>query len=121
MAVIRKLGDRVEKEHNQFLRDSQRLEDRSATANGVTPSTLDSSINFESLVGRATTSTVKITDNQNGWDDDVWGAILNDGPEVRTSDDFESCLYVDKLDRYRAPSFPQQYRRHKLSAPQCNL
>jgi hypothetical protein len=32
MAVIKKLGDRVEKEHNQFLRDSQRLEDRSATA-----------------------------------------------------------------------------------------
>jgi len=26
MGVIRKLGERVEKEHNQFLRDSQRIE-----------------------------------------------------------------------------------------------
>ncbi|KIM57078.1 hypothetical protein SCLCIDRAFT_1219748 [Scleroderma citrinum Foug A] len=82
MAVIRKLGDRVEKEHNQFLRDSQRLEDRSATTNGITPPNLNSGIDFESLVGRATASAVKTIDNQNGWDDDVWGAILNDGPET---------------------------------------
>ncbi|KAL4062044.1 kinase-like domain-containing protein [Scleroderma yunnanense] len=82
MTVIRKLGDRVEKEHNQFLRDSQRLEDRSATANGAAPLTLNSSLDFESLVGRASASAVKTEatpDNQNGWDDDVWGAILNDG------------------------------------------
>ena len=119
MAVIRKLGDRVEKEHNQFLRDSQRLEDRSATTNGVAPPTLNSSLNFESLVGRANTSAVKveaIADNQNGWDDDVWGAILNDGPEVRASNDFQSCI-VNMIARYRAHNFLQQCRRHRMLAP----
>ena len=119
MAVIRKLGDRVEKEHNQFLRDSQRLEDRSATTNGVAPPTLNSSLNFESLVGRANTSAVKvdaIADNQNGWDDDVWGAILNDGPEVRASNDFQSCI-VNMIGRYRAHNFLQQCRRHRMLAP----
>ena len=93
MAVIHKLGDRVEKEHNQFLRGSRQLGDRSATTNGVASPTLNSSLNCESLEGRANASAVKVeamTDNQNGWDDDVWGAILNDGPEVRTSDDFQS-------------------------------
>lgn len=104
MAVIRKLGDRVEKEHNQFLRDSQRLEDRSATTNGITPPNLNSGIDFESLVGRATASAVKTIDNQNGWDDDVWGAILNDGPEVRTSDGFESCVCIDKLTDIESPA-----------------
>ena len=61
--------------------------------NGAASPTLNSSLNCESLEGRANASAVKVeamTDNQNGWDDDVWGAILNDGPEVRTSDDFQS-------------------------------
>ena len=35
MDVIKKLGERVEKEHDQYLRDSQRIEDRSAV-NGRT-------------------------------------------------------------------------------------
>ncbi|KAI5900170.1 kinase-like protein [Schizophyllum commune H4-8] len=59
MAVIRKLGDRVEAEHNQFLRDSQRIEDKSATqtTNG---SAIPSAVNmdFESLVGRANGTSV---------------------------------------------------------------
>ncbi|KAI6036862.1 hypothetical protein BKA83DRAFT_4168357 [Pisolithus microcarpus] len=74
MTVIRKLGDRVEKEHNQFLRDSQRIEDRSALANG-------------SLIGRAnaTTGAEVLDDRRTSWDDDVWGPILNGGHEVSTS------------------------------------
>ncbi|KAF8163106.1 other/SCY1 protein kinase [Crassisporium funariophilum] len=82
MEVIRKLGQRVEKEHDQFLRDSQRLEDRSATAveggagiNGVT-----SGVDFESLVGRSNGATVKadtVMANNASSDDDVWGSIFN--------------------------------------------
>ncbi|KAH7910173.1 kinase-like domain-containing protein [Hygrophoropsis aurantiaca] len=86
MAVIRKLGDRVEKEHNQFLRDSQRIEDRSATAtNGSASPGFNTGVDFESLVGRANGATVKpdtVIDNSKGWDDDVWGSIFNDTPEA---------------------------------------
>lgn len=87
MTVIRKLGDRVEKEHNQFLRDSQRIEDRSALANGVNPSNLNSGVDFESLIGRAnaTTGAEVLDDRRTSWDDDVWGPILNGGHEVSTS------------------------------------
>lgn len=83
MSVIRRLGDRVEKEHNQFLRDSQRIEDRSATnTNGVTSPAFKSGVDFESLVGRANGATVKPDtvidgDSSKGWDDDVWGTIFN--------------------------------------------
>jgi SCY1-like protein 2 len=85
MAVIRKLGDRVEKEHNQFLRDSQRLEDRSATAVDGAPgaTSFGGTVDFESLVGRANGATVKadtVIDNPS-WDDDVWGSIFT-GNEV---------------------------------------
>ncbi|KAI0295520.1 kinase-like domain-containing protein [Russula brevipes] len=77
MAVIKKLGDRVEKEHNQFLRDSQRLEDRSATAvNGA------GGVDFETLVGGAGTATIKADGELSGdWEDDVWGSILSSGTE----------------------------------------
>jgi SCY1-like protein 2 len=84
MSVIRKLGERVEKEHNQFLRDSQRIEDRSATANGVASPNLNTGVDFESLVGRAN-ATVKpdtVMDSSTSWDDDVWGSIFNNTPEV---------------------------------------
>jgi SCY1-like protein 2 len=82
MAVIRKLGDRVEEEHKQFLRDSQRLEDRSATTvNGASGAQLAGSVDFASLVGRANGATVKAdsgTDASNvSWDDDPWASILN--------------------------------------------
>ncbi|KAF7311612.1 Kinase-like protein [Mycena kentingensis (nom. inval.)] len=83
MAVIRKLGERVEEEHKQFLRDSQRLEDRSATkangnANGVG---VGGSVDFASLVGRANGAAVKPdTETAASWDDDPWASILNDDP-----------------------------------------
>lgn len=86
MLVIRKLGERVEKEHNQFLRDSQRFEDRSAaTANG--PSGTQSfagAVDFESLVGGRSNGAVSVKadteiDNNKAWDDDVWGSIFSNG------------------------------------------
>src|SRR5712671_2917020 len=87
MAVIKKLGDRVEKEHNQFLRDSQRIEDRSATAtngpaDGLTPR---GGMDFATLVSGAGAATIKADTELNGdWEDDVWGSILSSGPpEVR--------------------------------------
>lgn len=98
MAVIKKLGDRVEKEHNQYLRDSQRHEDRSAmTINGSASSGLHQPVDFESLVAGASASgaTVKadninagVMDSSSGggggtdWSDDVWGSILASPAEV---------------------------------------
>ena len=86
MAVIKKLGDRVEKEHNQFLRDSQRIEDRSATAtNGpVDGLTSRGGVDFETLVGGSGATSIKADTELNGnWEDDVWGSILSSGTEVR--------------------------------------
>ncbi len=82
MQVIKKLGDRVEQEHNQFLRDSQRLEDRSGVASDDTAQSNGTrSVDFESLVGQASNPiTVKadtVLENNSNWDDDVWGSILN--------------------------------------------
>lgn len=92
MEVIKKLGERVEKEHDQYLRDSQRIEDRSAiTQNGAHAPKLGS-VDFASLVGgaggtTAATSTLPTTEaNGNGadmsWEDDVWGSLLSSGPTV---------------------------------------
>lgn len=82
MQVIKKLAERVEKEHDQFLRDSQRLDDRSGLApdgpNGADGSAAN--VDFESLVGRSSGATVKadtVIDNNTGWDDDVWGSIFS--------------------------------------------
>lgn len=87
MAVIKKLGDRVEKEHDQFLRDSQRLEDRSATAamNGSMGGlTTRGGMDFETLVGGAGPDGIKADTELNGnWEDDVWGSILSSNSEVR--------------------------------------
>lgn len=86
MAVIKKLGDRVEKEHDQFLRDSQRIEDRSATAiNGSSDGlTTRGGMDFETLVGGAGTDSIKADTELNGnWEDDVWGSILSSNSEVR--------------------------------------
>lgn len=86
MDVIRKLGERVEKEHNQFLRDSQRIEDRSSTAENLQQGTSNASgVDFESLVGRTNSASVKadtVIDSNSSWDDDVWGSIFTSGPEV---------------------------------------
>ncbi|KAG6909833.1 hypothetical protein DXG01_015106 [Tephrocybe rancida] len=82
MEVIKKLGDRVEKEHDQFLRDSQRLEDRSATAvNGAPVKNFAGSVDFESLVGRANGAPIQpdsMADSNKSWDDDVWGSIFSE-------------------------------------------
>lgn len=83
MSVIKKLGDRVEREHDQFLRDSQRLEDRSAVSvSGAVPNPVGGEVNFEDLVGRGDGVTVKqdtaIDGPSKGWDeDDVWGSIFS--------------------------------------------
>jgi SCY1-like protein 2 len=89
MGVIKKLGDRVEKEHYQFLRDTQRIEDKSALkVNGVAGSSATAGpVDFESLVGGANGATVKADTTLEGgtnWDDDVWGSILAPSAEVLT-------------------------------------
>ena len=84
MTVIKKLGDRVEREHLQFLRDSQRTEDRTSAPSGVmTSGGSANGIDFASLVAGASTSTVKpdiVVPNGSttSWDDDLWGNMLND-------------------------------------------
>jgi len=88
MAVIKKLGDRVEREHNQFLRDSQRIEDKSAIkVNGAASSHTAGPVDFESLVAGANGATVKADtalDAGSGWEDDVWGSILTPSVDVRS-------------------------------------
>ncbi|KIK63734.1 hypothetical protein GYMLUDRAFT_40801 [Collybiopsis luxurians FD-317 M1] len=87
MEVIRKLGERVETEHNQFLRDSQRLEDRSAitVGGGTMTQSFTGAVDFESLVGgRNGAVQVNATGGSLGsgagqtssWDDDIWGSIF---------------------------------------------
>ncbi|KAG6869068.1 hypothetical protein C0993_003388 [Termitomyces sp. T159_Od127] len=76
MEVIKKLGDRVEKEHDQFLRDSQRLEDRSATAVNDGPArSFAGTVDFESLVVGTNSKSAQL--ETTSWDDDVWGSIFN--------------------------------------------
>ncbi|KAL5490200.1 PPK32 [Sanghuangporus weigelae] len=88
MAVIKKLGDRVEREHLQFLKDSQRIEDKSGTEAGLgSVGGSANGIDFASLVSGASTSTVKpdaVVEIGKSWDDDVWGSLLNDSPQVQS-------------------------------------
>jgi SCY1-like protein 2 len=88
MTVIRKLGDRVEKEHHQFLRDSQRIEDRSSAAsNGssvINGNTAERGpLDFESLVGGSGGAVKADTNATPNWDDDPWGSILGSNADVR--------------------------------------
>lgn len=81
------LGERIEREHSQYLRDSQRIEDKSSIpVNGTTPS-VSVPLDFESLVGGGksplpTTSSLPSTPGTSStavkpnWEDDVWGSIL---------------------------------------------
>ena len=90
MTVIKRLGERVEREHNQHLRDSQRIEDRSATTNSSSAGIgVGGSLDFESLVGGANGTTVKpdsAVGNGKTWEDDVWGSLLGSGgAEVRSA------------------------------------
>lgn len=89
MAVIKKLGNRVEREHDQFLRDSQRLEDRSTVSVSGAPASnpVGGVVNFENLVGHGDGVTVKpdtvINGSSKGWDeDDVWGSIFSSDEAV---------------------------------------
>lgn len=87
MSVIKKLSDRVEREHHQFLRDAQRIEDKSALQpNGSPlPSMNAGPVSFESLVANANGATVKadtVPQGETNWDDDVWGSILAPGSET---------------------------------------
>jgi len=96
MEVIRKLGDRVEKEHNQFLRDSQRLEDRSATGTNGNAGikSFVGTVDFESLVGTNAAAGKKPgSDNSGGWEDDVWGSIFANGDGVSMS----SCWFLRRV------------------------
>ena len=94
MSVIRKLGDRVEQEHKQHLRDTQRIEDRSDVSGSMpSPSmTFGGSLDFASLVAGASTKTVNPDVEQSGksWEDDVWGSLLSSEPEVRRIPPFQS-------------------------------
>ncbi|KAI1787884.1 other/SCY1 protein kinase [Ganoderma leucocontextum] len=84
MDVIKKLGDRVEKEHDQYLRDSQRIEDRSAV-NGrasLSSGSGGGSVDFESLVGNNGIAAAKAdttSDPSKNWENDVWGSIFSSG------------------------------------------
>ena len=117
MEVIRKLGDRVEKEHDQYLRDSQRIEDRSATnVNGIATPPMGGTVDFESLVGGGGANTIKADTavDSIGWEDDVWGSLLNDSQV--SSPPNELLLYILKKLQPApvlspptvAPSQPQQ-------------
>ncbi|ELU40631.1 other/SCY1 protein kinase [Rhizoctonia solani AG-1 IA] len=94
--VIKSLSERIEKEHAQHLRDSQRVEDRSAIALNNSANTPIASVDFHSLVsgGRSpSTAPGTITPiangsntptpaptTGNGWDDDMWDSMLNSAP-----------------------------------------
>lgn len=93
MTVIKRLGERVEKEHDQYLRDSQRIEDRSALSATNSAGPTGVAVDFESLVHRNNGSVPGIAKSQSdgaaggataSWDDDVWGSIFS-GDGVRGS------------------------------------
>ncbi|KAK7440244.1 Protein kinase domain-containing protein ppk32 [Stygiomarasmius scandens] len=126
MTVIKVLGDRVEKEHNQFLRDSQRIEDRSATATNGSMSTqvLAGSVDFENLVGRGTTGN-GMTGNASqtsssqapSWDDDVWGSIFNDTADVTSKVTPVTASPIPAFSTQSLPSSPKQSAPTQLSKP----
>jgi SCY1-like protein 2 len=120
MAVIKKLADRVEKEHDQFLRDSQRIEDRSGIAsNGMNEAATSQGIDFESLVGRSnapptmngpTTISTDTTGDENSWDDDGWGSMFSG-----TASTFQAYRFAKAntwIDR-----FPHQHHQHHPPHP----
>ena len=78
MSVIKRLGDRVQKEHDQFLRDAQRIDDRSATTGNSAAGSLSyaGNVDFESLVGGAN-GTLNKPDTATSGNDDVWWSIFN--------------------------------------------
>ena len=128
MAVIKKLGDRVEHEHDRFLRDSQRLEDRSAIpVSDTATNPLGGDVNFENLVGRGDGVTVKpdtvVNGSSKGWDeDDVWGSIFSsdDTVSVAFPPRFRPCVLIPSSSpRTPRPPYPlnQLLKRHLYLQP----
>jgi SCY1-like protein 2 len=101
MSVIRRLGERVEKEHDQFLRDAQRIEDRSALAVNGSNTQSFGTVDFENLIGSSGGITVKadtMTENKS-WEDNVWGSIFDDnvGPIICSHFTFRLIIHVSHL------------------------
>lgn len=113
MEVIKKLGDRVEREHDQYLRDSQRVEDRSgSTLNGTSHApTAGGGVDFESLVasgaGAAAKPNATPAESSKSWEDDVWGSIFTSGSTVRAYTAYwpEPLLTSQTVPRYAEPIF----------------
>ncbi|KAI0030365.1 kinase-like domain-containing protein [Vararia minispora EC-137] len=121
MAVIKKLSERVEREHNQFLRDSQRIEDKSAIqVNGGAPVRASGSVDFESLVASTNGATIKADttlESNAGWDDDVWGSIL--APSADTPRVHSPALSpaAPVAPSFAAASYPQVSSPSRLVPP----
>ncbi|KAF8228958.1 kinase-like protein [Tricholoma matsutake] len=125
MTVIQKLSQRVEKEHAQFLRDSQRLEDRSTTSvsgsSGSQP--YGGSVDFENLVGRANGASIKadtMIDGNKSWDNDIWGSIFNgdESPAIRVSSSLQPDVHSSALSaRSLAPVQSPQLGTRSLAPP----
>ncbi|KAH9951274.1 other/SCY1 protein kinase [Amylocystis lapponica] len=139
MQVIRILGDRVEKEHDQYLRDSQRIEDRSGVAaNGTSHAySTNGAADFESLVSQGGTGTVKadtVIDGSTNWEDDVWGSIFTSGaetpalqspavpPPVQSAlSQTQSLPASPKLSTFTASTKPSPSSRHGVDRPTRGL
>ncbi len=102
MEVIKKLGDRVEKEHDQYLRDSQRIEDRSAVNGRASLSNNPTgAVDFESLVGNNAAAPAPKADGASAnagqsWEDDVWGSIFSSNPSVSLRS-VCTCTFADEI------------------------
>ncbi|KAI0374727.1 kinase-like protein [Pilatotrama ljubarskyi] len=119
MEVIKKLGDRVEREHDQYLRDSQRVEDRSATTlNGRSSAPVaGGAVDFESLVANGaglTPKTNAAVENSTSWEDDVWGSIFTSGPTVYCCLDRTPAIQSPTLS---SPNPPQPQRLTSFPPP----
>lgn len=130
-SVIKTLGERVEREHSQYLRDSQRIEDRSggfdanATFNGVPK--LGGTVDFQTLVAGSTMAVASSSGlgtpktGVNGvakttsWEDDVWGSIL-DGNDVSASHT-SGTISDTSTTKSQTPSPPPGSVRSSLSFP----
>ena len=91
MAVIQKLGKRVEQEHTRYLRDHQRLDDKTSPGPSTTPD-FSSGVSFEQLITRKEKNTVENAVSP-PWDEDEWGSVLrNTQEQVRL--EFADCKKI---------------------------
>lgn len=115
MQVIKILGDRIEKEHSQYLRDSQRVDDKSTVtvSNGI-PSFTAGPVDFESLVGggKSPGPGAPSSPAVNGatltpaksWEDDVWGSILNGNESPNPGGSARTSLSQTPTPRTQSPA-----------------